>query len=260
MDLGLADHVYLITGGSRGLGLATAKVLTREGAKVIIAARDSDVVDHAVTELGPDNCVGLVGDIADPNAAERLVAATVGRFGRIDGGLLSVGGPIPGTALTTDDAAWRDAFETIFLGPLRVARAIASAIVADPSVPSGRAGSLAFVLSTTARSPKPGLALSNGLRPGLAMVVKDLSDELAPRGIRVNALLPGGIATDRVFALDARAGSPELVRRRNEGAIPLQRYGEPEEFGRVAAFVLSPAASYITGSAIPVDGGALRTI
>ena len=100
MDLGLADHVYLITGGSRGLGLATAKVLTSEGAKVVIAARDSDVVDQAVAELGPENCLGLVGDLADPHAAERLVAATVGRFGRIDGGLMSVGGPAPGTAPT----------------------------------------------------------------------------------------------------------------------------------------------------------------
>jgi 3-oxoacyl-[acyl-carrier protein] reductase len=260
MDLGLRDHVYLITGGSRGLGLATAKALVAEGAKVVIAARDSETVDRAVAEIGSEDSVGLVGDLADPNSAERLVAATVGRFGRIDGALISTGGPNPGTALTTEDAAWRDAFETIFLGPLRIARAVASAIVADPSVPSGYAGSIAFVLSTSVRSPLGGLALSNGLRPGLAMLAKDLSDELAPRGIRVNALMPAQIATDRVFALDARAGSPELVRRRNEGAIPLQRYGEPDEFGRVAAFVLSPAASYITGSAIPVDGGALRTI
>lgn len=260
MDLGLNEHVYLVTGGSRGLGLAGAKALIAEGAKVVIAARDSDVVDSATNELGPDSCVGLVGDLADPTTAERLVAASVGRFGRIDGALISVGGPPPGTALTTEDAVWRESFESIFLGPLRIARAVASAIVADPTVPSGHAGAIAFILSTSVRTPIAGLAISNGLRPGLAMLVKDLSDELAPRGIRVNALMPAHIATDRVFALDARAGSPELVRRRNEGAIPLQRYGEPDEFGRIAAFVLSPAASYITGSAIPIDGGALRSI
>jgi 3-oxoacyl-[acyl-carrier protein] reductase len=119
-------------------------------------------------------------------------------------------------------------------------------------------GSVAWVLSSSVRSPIPGLAISNGLRPGLAGLAKTLADELGPRGVRVNGLLPGRIATDRTVALDDVGGDPEAARRRSESAIPLGRYGEPAEFGRVAAFVLSPAASYLTGAMIPVDGGLLR--
>jgi 3-oxoacyl-[acyl-carrier protein] reductase len=117
-----------------------------------------------------------------------------------------------------------------------------------------------MVLSTSARSPIPGLVLSNGLRPGLAMMVKDLADELGPQGVRVTGVLPGRLATDNVFAQDARQGEPMAVRRRREASIPLRRYGEPEEFGRLAAFLLSPAASYITGSLVTVDGGLLRSL
>jgi 3-oxoacyl-[acyl-carrier protein] reductase len=110
------------------------------------------------------------------------------------------------------------------------------------------------------RAPIADLAISNGLRPGLAGVAKTLADELGPRGIRVNGLLPGRIATGRVRELDARSGDPDAVRAELSQRIPLRRYGSPEEFGRVAAFVLSPAAAYLTGTMIPVDGGALRAI
>jgi 3-oxoacyl-[acyl-carrier protein] reductase len=226
---------------------------------VILAARDQGRLGEAVAELGGgDHAVGLPTDLADSASAERLVAAAVARYGRLDGALLSSGGPPPGTGLGTTDTAWREGFEAAFLGPLRVARACASAMTEDPSVMAGGGGSLLFVLSTSARQPVPSLAVSNGLRPGLGGLTKQLADELAPRGVRVNAVLPGSIATDRTYALDASVGAPEAVRRRNESSIPLGRYGEPEEFGRIAAFVLSPAASYLTGALIPVEGGALR--
>ena len=260
MELGLSGRVFVVTGGSRGLGFAAAQALVAEGAQVVIAARNQEALDVAVASLGSNNAVAIPTDLADTGAAERLIAAAVARFGRLDGALLSVGGPPPGGVVATPDAAWREGFETTFLGPLRVARACASAMPDDPAVTAGCAGSIAFVLSTSAREPIPGLAVSNGLRPGLAGVVKDLADELGPRGLRVNGLLPGRLATDRVFALDARMGAPDVIRRRNETSIPLGRYGEPTEFGRIAAFVLSPAASYLTGSLIPVDGGALRSI
>lgn len=152
-----------------------------------------------------------------------------------------------------------EAFETVFLGGLRVARATASSTTVHTE-PAGAGCSIVFVLSTSARAPIPGLALSNGLRPGLAMVVKDLADELGPQGVRVNGMLPGRIATDNVFAQDAREGNPDTVRRRREATIPLRRYGEPAEFGRVAAFLLSPAASYINGSLVTIDGGAVRSL
>jgi 3-oxoacyl-[acyl-carrier protein] reductase len=125
---------------------------------------------------------------------------------------------------------------------------------------TGAGGSIVFVLASSVRVPLAELAISNGLFPGLAGVVKTLAGELGPAGVRVNGLLPVRIATDRVRELDALRGDPDEVRARLSGHIPLRRYGEPEEFGRTAAFVLSPAASYITGAMIPIDGGAISSI
>lgn len=253
MDLGLDGRVYLVTGGSRGLGFATATALVAEGARVVLAARDEASVTEAAHKLGPDVAVGLAEDLAKPGTAERLVAAANARFGQLDGALISVGGPPAGSAMDTTDEQWRTGFETVFLGAVRTARAAANGL--------GDGGSIALVLSTSVRSPMPGLAVSNGLRPGLAMVAKSLADELGPRGVRVNALLPGRIATDRLRELDSLGGAdPEENRRKHSAAIPLRRYGEPTEFGRAAAFLLSPAASYLTGVMLPVDGGALRSL
>jgi len=260
MDLGLSDRVFVVTGGSRGLGLASAEALVAEGARVVVVARDQRGLDEAVARLGGgEHAVGLSADLGQTPTAERVIAAAVARYGRLDGALISVGGPAAGTAMTTDDDTWRVAFETVFLGSLRVARAAANAMSGDPADTAGSGGSILFVLSSSAREVVPGLTTSNGLRPGLAMMVKDLADELGARGVRVNGLLPGRLATDRVFALDARYGAPDMVRRRNEASIPLGRYGEPDEFGRVAAFLLSPASSYLDGVLLPVDGGSSRS-
>ncbi len=260
MDLGLSDRVFVVTGGSRGLGLATATALVGEGARVVLCARDEAVLAQAVESLGAQSAVGIPGDLADPTTPERVIAAAVARFGRLDGAVISVGGPPPGTPMEIDDDAWRQAFESVFLGALRVARATASAMTSDPEGLAGTGGAILLILSTSVREPVAGLALSNALRPALAGLVKDLSDELGPLGIRVNAVLPGRLATDRTFALDARVGAPDLVRRRHEAGIPLGRYGEPAELGRAAAFLVSPAASYVTGTALPLDGGMLRSV
>lgn len=239
----------MVTGASKGLGLATATALVGEGARVVLVARDQDTVSAAAAGLG-ERAIGLAEDLGEPEAAERIVAAAHARFGRLDGALLSVGGPAPGTVLDTTDEQWRGAFETVFLGALRVARAVARGL--------SEGGSIAFVLSTSVRQPIANLTLSNGLRPGLAMAAKAMADELGSAGIRVNGLMPGRIATDRMNQLDASTGDPEASRARNSASIPLGRYGEPAEFGRVAAFLLSPAASYLTGIMLPVDGGLLR--
>lgn len=250
MDLGLTGRAYLVTGGSRGLGLATARALVADGAHVGLLARPGDALTAAAEELGGLACPG---DLADSEAVPAALAAMRARFGGVHGALLSVGGPPPGTVMTTGDDAWRAAFESVFLGTVRAARAVVEAIRS-----TGEGGSLAWVLSTSAVEVFPGLTSSNGLRPGLAMLVADLADEVGPEGIRVTGLLPGRIATDRLARLDEATGDAPAARAAASARIPLRRYGEPEEFGRVAAFLLSPASGYVTGTVVTVDGGATR--
>jgi 3-oxoacyl-[acyl-carrier protein] reductase len=250
VDLDLAGRAYIVTGGTRGLGLATARELVAEGACVVISGRDAGAVTAVAGELGDrKQVVGVAADNASPEAGDTLIGMALRQFGRLDGVLVSTGGPPPGTMLDTTDEQWMGAFGSVFLGALRIARSAAAVL------PAG--GVIGFVLSSSVKSPLSQLATSNGLRPGLAMAAKTLADELGPAGIRVLGLLPGRIATARTQELDARSpGRREAA----EAAIPLRRYGDPEEFGRVAAFLLSPAASYLTGLMVPVDGGALRSL
>jgi len=267
MDLGLRDRVYVVTGGSRGLGFAAAQALVADGARVLLSAPHESTAAAAAARLTQDAAPGAaawsIADNADPAAPSQLIATARDRFGRLDGALISVGGSPSGTVADTGDDAWRSAFERVFLGAVRLARVFAADLdgdgVATASL-TGTGGSIAFVLAASVRAPLSGLAISNGLFPGLAGVVKTLADEHGPSGIRINGLLPVRIATDRVRQLDALVGDPDEVRARISRSIPLRRYGEPAEFGQAAAFVLSPATSYITGAMIPIDGGAIRSI
>ncbi|MGW0467195.1 SDR family oxidoreductase [Streptomyces sp. NPDC003027] len=247
MDLGLKDRVYVVTGATRGLGRASAEALLAEGAKVVITGREEKPVAEAVEELGP-GAAGVAADNADPEAAARVIAEARSRFGRFDGILVSVGGPPPGFGADNTDEQWSSAFETVFLGAVRMARAAAETLT--------EGGVIGFVLSGSVHEPIPGLTISNGLRPGLAGFAKSLANDLGPRGIRVVGVLPGRIDTDRVRSLDALSGDADAARTANESHIPLRRYGTPQEYGRTAAFLLSPAASYVTGVMVPVDGGA----
>jgi 3-oxoacyl-[acyl-carrier protein] reductase len=250
MDLQLAGRVYVVTGGTRGLGFATAQQLVAEGARVVVSGRGADAVSSAVDQLGgPIHAAGVAGDNSSPQVADSLADTASGTFGRLDGVLISSGGPPPGLTMDISDEQWLAAFGSVFLGAVRIARRSA------PLLEAG--GVIAFVLSSSVKSPLDHLAVSNGLRPGLAMVAKTLADELGPRGIRVLGLLPGRIATSRTEELDARTPGR---REQAEATIPLRRYGEPAEFGRVATFLLSPAASYMTGVVVSVDGGALRCL
>jgi 3-oxoacyl-[acyl-carrier protein] reductase len=251
MDLGLADRTFLLTAASTGLGRATAQQLVAEGARVVLVARRAELLAEAVSRLGPDRAVALPADLADAGTAETACALAVDTFGRLDGALISVGGPPAGSVLGTTEEQWRSAFESVFLAALRVSRAVVGRSTASDLC-------IAWVLSTSVKTPIAGLAASNGLRPGLAMLVKQLADELGPQGTRVIGLMPGAIETERATYLNSLRDDPEAARADAEAAIPLRRYGRPEEFGRVAAFVLSPAASYLTGSVISVDGGAQR--
>ncbi len=262
MDLGLRDRVYLVTGGSRGLGFAAAQALVADGARVLLSAPHQTTAAAAAARLMQDATPGAAADNAGPAAPGQLITAAKNRFGRLDGALISVGGSPGGTVAATADDAWRSAFESVFLGAVRLARVLAADLtgVREDGSLSGTDGSIAFVLAASFRAPLPGLAIANGLFPGLAGVVKTLADEHGPSGIRINGLLPVRIATDRVRQLDALIGDPDEVRARLSQNIPLRRDGEPAEFGQAAAFVLSPAASYITGAMIPVDGEAIRSI
>jgi 3-oxoacyl-[acyl-carrier protein] reductase len=266
MDLGLRDRVFIVTGGSRGLGFAAAQALVAEGARVVLSVPHEATAAAAVARLTDGAAAGtaawVVADNADPATPSRLIAAARDGFGRLDGGLFSVGGTPAGTVAGTPDEAWRSGFESVFLGAVRLARALAADLAAGgPAGPvTGTGGSLVFVLASSVRVPLPELAISNGLFPGLAGVVKTMAGEIGPSGVRINGVLPVRIATDRVRELDALSGDPDEVRARLSQRIPLRRYGEPEEFGRAAAFLLSPAASYITGAMIPVDGGAIPSI
>ena len=246
MDLGLKDRVYVVTGATRGLGNAAARELVADGAKVVVTGRDEQRATEAAAALGP-NAVGVAVDNADADAPTRLIAAAREHFGGFDGILVSVGGPPPGFVADTTDEQWQASFESVFLGAVRLARAAAGELEAG--------GVIGFVLSGSVHEPIPGLTISNALRPGLAGFGKSLADELGPRGIRVVGLLPARIDTDRVRELDGLSADPEATRAANESRIPLRRYGTPDEFGRVAAFLLSPAASYLTGIMVPVDGG-----
>ncbi len=251
MDLQLRDRVYVVTGGARGLGRATADCLVAEGARVVLSGRSEKSLAAAAQAHG-DAVVTVAADNADPATPGRLLAAARERWDRLDGALISVGGPPRGPVSGVDDEQWTRAFESVFLGAVRLSRVLGGAL--------DQGGALALVLSSSVRAPLPDMAISNGLRPGLAMVAKTLADELGPRGVRVNGLLPGRVGTERVAELDAASGDAGEARSAAIRSIPLGRYGEPEEFGRVAAFLLSPAASFVSGAMVPVDGGMSRSL
>lgn len=254
MDLGLSDRVYIVTGASRGLGQACAELLVAEGARLVLCSRDDEQLRSVASGLGgPDRAIPVSGDLSEPGIETCLVAAAMAKYGRMDGALISVGGPATGGVMDLEDADWRLAFESTFLGPLRLARTVGR-------LASHEGVSIVMMLSTSVRAPITGLALSNGLRPGLAMAAKTLADELGGRSVRVNGVLPGRIDTERTRELDGAGGKPEEARRQHEASIPLARYGEPLELARPAVFLLSPAASYVTGTVLPVDGGMTRSL
>lgn len=255
MDLELRDKAFVVGGGSKGLGRAIAGVLVSEGARVLLLSRDAGSLDRAVGELG-SAAQAVSVDLAEPDAAETVAAAVDRHFaGRLDGLVINAGGPPAGSALTITDEQWLFAYQLVLGGPLRLLKAL------TPKM--GEAGSILFVTSSSVRQPIPNLDTSNVLRPGVAALAKTLAHQLAP--IRVNSLAPGRFDTDRVRTLDATRAeglgiTVEEQKERTSKTIPLGRYGEPEELGRFAAFLLSPAASYVSGLAAQIDGGLITAV
>jgi 3-oxoacyl-[acyl-carrier protein] reductase len=255
MDLGLTGKRFLIGGGSRGLGNAIAQVLSDEGAKVLLMSRDEASLQQAATRIG-ENASFVAVDIASPGAVETLSKAVDEKLGGLDGILINAGGPPPGEVLGVTDEQWAQSFELLIGGPIRILRALTPKIEGE--------GAVLFITSSSVRQPIPNLDTSNVLRPGVAAMAKVLARELGPK-IRVNSLAPGRFDTDRVRSLDkGRAEAQgisieEQVAQMNK-TIPLGRYGEPEEMGRVGAFLLSPAASYLSGISVQADGAMVTAI
>lgn len=252
----------MVAGASRGLGYAVARILAAEGAAVSLLARDRSAVCDAAASIERETStatLAVAGDLCSAEAIERWHADTVERFGGVDLLFVNGGGPPPGTVLSFEDGEWQRAFELLVLSVIRTVR------VAVPSMAARGGGSVLISTSSSVKEPIPNLALSTVLRASVSALAKTLALELAPQGIRVNQILPGRIETDRLRGLDEvnskRLGITAAEQRaRSIAAIPLQRYGAAEELGRAAAFLLSDAASYVTGATLQVDGGLIRAI
>jgi len=262
MNLGLTNKVAMVAGASRGLGFAVARGLAREGANVSLSSSKPEAAlaaaDAIRTETGAD-VVGFAADVRSADALENWHAETLERFGGVDLLYTNSGGPPAGPVLKFDDAAWQNAFELLLLSAVRMIR------LAVPSMTSRGGGAMVLATSSAVKEPIGNIALSTVMRTSVSSLSKILSTELAPQKIRVNQLIPGRIFTDRVKEIDdenaRRAGItvPEQ-QKRMYATIPLGRYGDPDEFAAAAVFLLSDAASYITGASLQVDGGMLKGI
>jgi 3-oxoacyl-[acyl-carrier protein] reductase len=258
VDLGLKGKVAMVAGASRGLGYAVAEALAREGARVSIASRDEQAIKAAAARIGGD-VLAVPVDVRSADAIRRWAAGTEERFGGVDLLFTNSGGPPAGAAISFDDAAWQDAAELLLFSTLRMVRA------AVPLMQARGGGAILMSTSSSVKEPIPNLGLSTVLRASVSALAKTLAIELAPSKIRVNQIIPGRVDTDRVRQLDQIAATrqgvtPEQAKQKSVATIPLGRYGVADEFGRVGAFLLSDAASYITGATVQVDGGVIKSV
>jgi len=260
MELGLKGKVALVAAASKGLGFGVAKALAGEGARVSIISRDSAAIEAAAARLRGETGADVLafgGDVTSAEALNAWVGGTAAQWGVVDALLVNAGGPPAGLALDMTDEQWQAAFELTLLSSVRLIRA------AVPHMTNG--GSILTITSSSIKEPIERLGLSTVMRSGVAGLVKTLADELAPKNIRVNNLIPGRIDTDRVAQLDQAAAkrlnvSFEEARAKSIANIPLKRLGTIDEFGAAAAFLLSPTAQYISGATLRVDGGMMRSI
>ena len=262
MDLGLKGKVALVSGASKGLGLAVAKALAAEGAHVSISSRDEKAIGDAAKRIEQETgakVVSMAVDVRDKAAIERWIASAADTFGGIDALMTNSGGPPAGEAVSFDDAAWQDAAELLLFSTIRMIRA------AIPHMEKRGGGAILVSTSSSVKEPVPNLGLSTVLRASVSALSKTLALELAAKKIRVNQIIPGRIDTDRVRHLDEvnakkQGVTPGQAKAKAVAAIPMGRYGVADEFGRVGAFLLSDAASYMTGATVQVDGGQIKSV
>jgi 3-oxoacyl-[acyl-carrier protein] reductase len=262
MQLGLRDKVIMVAGGSRGLGLGIASALAEEGARVALASRDAGAAERAALELRERHAAQVQAhgcDVSDAEAIGRWSEAVQKQYGAVDGLVVNAGGPPPGGFDSLDDAAWEQAFQLTLMSAVRLIRAVL------PALRQRGGGSILVLTSSVVKEPDNVLLLSAVMRAAVANLVKGFAATLARENIRINCLVPGIILTDRIHALAAHRaqgsglGIDEQLHRM-QAPIPLGRFGEVEEFGRAGAFLLSDAASYITGTSLVVDGGTMKSI
>ncbi|MBI3968898.1 MAG: SDR family oxidoreductase [Chloroflexi bacterium] len=261
MDLGIRDKVAIVAASSKGIGLATARSLAAEGVKLSMCARDRATLEQAVADVRSSTGAEVIAvptDVSQPEQVEALVKATVDHFGTVHILVNNAGGPALGPFTSKSDDDWLAAFELNFLSTVRLARACL------PYMHWQRWGRIISLMSTSVKQPIDGLLLSNAVRAGVAGLSKTLANEVATEGITVNLVLPGRIETDRLrSSTRTRAnaeGKPfEELYEAGTREVPMKRYGRPEEVGDVITFLASERASYVTGTAIQVDGGLVRS-
>lgn len=261
MDLQLKDKVIMVAGASQGMGLAIARQCAQEGAKVSLAARNETKLNDACQQITQDfgsEAIYQVMDASHKDDIDAWVKQTKDKLGRIDGLLINAGGPPMGGIEDFEEADWQSAFELTLMSSVRMINA------ALPHLKETQ-GSILTLTSSSVKEPIDILLLSNVMRAGVASLVKSLATQFAPYSIRVNNIIPGLIATDRIDALDTALSSRKgvSIEQHREGVwgqIPAGRYGKPEEFANAAAFLLSNAASYINGTNLVVDGGKMKSL
>lgn len=257
MDLGLNDKIALVTGSSRGLGYATALQLAKEGCKVAINGRDEAKIKNAAEKISKETgeqVIALVGDASLPDMPAKLIEQTVQAFGGLDILITNTGGPKPGPIEALDEEAWQKGIDLCLMTHVRL---IKSAL---PHLRKSSAPSILTVTSYAVKQPIPNLLISNSVRAATVGLTKSLANDLGKEGIRVNSILPGWTETERVSELlndraTTNQTSAEKEAQRQVAEIPLGRMGQPAEFANAAVFLVSPAASFITGVMLLVDGG-----
>jgi 3-oxoacyl-[acyl-carrier protein] reductase len=255
MDLGLRGRVAFVAAASKGMGRAIAEAFADEGADVGMCARGAEALQRAA-ETVAERGVRMVSTVADVTRERDIAGAlerTVSELGRLDALVVNTGGPEAGRFEDLDDSRWEAMLQLLFMSKVHLVRA------ALPALRGSDAASIVFIESSSVREPIADLTLSNAIRPGVVGLAKSLSRQLAPQ-IRVNTVLPGRVRTDRQIELARMAGVRDIDRHFEQVAqeVPLGRVAEPEEVARVAVFLSSPAASYVTGVVMPVDGGLIR--
>ena len=260
MDLGLKDKVVIVGGASKGIGQATALAFAKEGAKVVMCARNPELLEESAAEIRSGTgaeVLPVAGDLSQLEATDKLVHETIATFGTVHVLVPNTGGPPLGGFGDVDDAAWESAFSLNFLSIVRLIRNVL------PYMQKQQWGRIVSIMSMSVKEPIDGLILSNGVRPAVIGMAKTLSREVGKHNVTINTVLPGRILTDRLkgsLAIRAeKSGLPlEQVLEESGKDIPLGRIGEPAEMANGIVFLCSEAASYITGVSLQIDGGALR--